>query len=123
MERKRLTCSAGACQHLYVMMNKRSETVRLKRSLLDEVIACHRSHGVEPPLALTGLNREVSRQALFDFVQDHGEICGKQKVDENWIPERVVRRERIAARRLKMETKALQKRNEKTRGRKRRTLT
>jgi len=117
MERKKPTCGAEAAQRLYRAINRREDEVVVRQSDLNEIIACHRRWGGKGQhgLPVGEGSGEVSRARLFAFIQDHGEICGKPNVPDDWVSQRAQRADRIAARRLRLETAEMHKRNEKDR--------
>ncbi len=113
----RETCPDDAYESLYAALNQRSEKVHVKAKALDAVTECHARHGAKPPPALVYKNArgkiEVDRTILHNFLNDHGEICGKPPVGEGWQSSRERREARVRARTLHEETEKLQRQNKK----------
>lgn len=95
-------CGDDAFYNLSVAMNKREEKVQVRARDLDELVNCHIRFGASAPKALvfqTGKGRiEVDRMTLFNFIVDHGEMCGT-RVSPDWQSSRQRRDMRFAMRR------------------------
>lgn len=109
MKRTIPKCERAAWQHLLIMMNKRKETVVVRKAHLDSVTDCHARSGLRAPRGLVSqIGRSkavVSRQVLFEFVQEHGEVCGK-KADPAFSSDYKRQQERMArARQSSLEAK------------------
>ena len=107
------TCPEDIYDRLYAALNQRAEKVRVKAKDLDVVTSCHARHGAKPPPELvykTSGTIEVDRILLHNFLNDHGEICGKPPVPPGWQSERERREARIRARAMREETEKKQRR-------------
>lgn len=88
MKRLAAKCLSGSWQELLIAVNKQLEEVLVSRAALENVCDCHVRHGYRVPPELVsqqGRKRvEVSRSTLWDLVQAHGKVCGKEKVNHGY---------------------------------------
>jgi hypothetical protein len=81
---KLIKCSDESWQELLVAMNRTQDEVEVSAHGLDDTLRCHEHYAGEEAKSVKGmvtkLGRKkctVVRKSLFQFVQEHGSVCGK----------------------------------------------
>lgn len=75
------SCSPTAWDELIRACNARPQRVVVRSDLLAEVFECHRNKNRRPntnslnPTVQGPKYTVVDRMALFNFIQEHGEVC------------------------------------------------
>ena len=76
-------CSADSWRRVLVAINQKTEDVIIPRADLEDVIQCHRRaslHHQEFPIVWARRTKIcINRMVLFNFVQEHGSICGRRE--------------------------------------------